>query len=286
MFTSATALRWTRLGLVTLAAGLLLAGCKQDEAPRSEIDAETEASDMSLGQSGMDEVSTFVENEGLQAGTGKTDGGDNAILGPCRQAVRNATVTDSTITITFTGGMCADGKTRSGTIVVSWDKTKTWREVGKEVRVRSTNYTVNGVTHRFLTIHTLTQGAPQPRWTRVCNDTITVAGRMGTGYWSSNQTRILSSGWSVPVASRIWDVYGTTTGTSARSITWTSTVAAATPSEWVRFQPGTCFYPTQGRITVTRSDRELPRIITFGPGCLNTYQVQVGSFSIRLPFQP
>lgn len=285
MFTSATALRWTRLGLVTLAAGLLLAGCKQDEAPSSELDAESEAAEMSVGQSGMDEVSTFVENEGLQLGTGKTDGGDNAILGPCRNAVRNATLTDSTITFTFNGmTACADGKVRSGTIVVSWDKSKTWREVGKEVRVRSSNYTVNGVTHRFLTIHTLTQGMPQPRWTRVCNDTISVTGRTGTGYWSCNQTRILTTGWSVPVGSRIWDVYGTTTGTSARSISWTSTVSSTVSSEWVRFQPGTCFYPTQGRITVTRSDRQLPRIITFGPGCLNTYQVQVGSFAIRLPF--
>jgi hypothetical protein len=260
----------------------LLSSCK-DETTAPETDAETESAESGEAQSSNDDVATFVENEALQMGSGKTDGGDRLLLGPCRQVVRNATATDSTITFTFANVTCADGKTRSGTIYVSWNKNFAWRQTGKTVTVRSSDYTVNGRTHKFRTLHTLTAVMPQPRWTRVTTDTITRAGEAGTALWSTNNTRILTSGWSVPINQRIWEVYGTTTATSRRGTTYTSTVNEV-PTERVRYEPGTCYYPTQGKTTVVRSDKTIPRVITFGPGCKDTFTVTVGNLTVTLRF--
>jgi hypothetical protein len=260
----------------------LLSSCKE-ETTAPETDSETESSESSEAQSSNDDIATFVENEALQANSGKTEGGDRLLLGACRNAVRTETATDSTITFTFLNVTCADGKTRSGTIYVSWNKNFAWRQTGKTVTVRSSNYTVNGRTHKFRTLHTLTDTMPQPTWTRSTTDTITRVGESGTALWNTNNTRILTTGWRVPIASRVWEVFGTTTGTSRRGNTYTSTVNNS-PTERVRYQPGTCYYPTQGTITVVRSDKTLPRVITFGPGCKDTFAVTVGTLTVTLRF--
>lgn len=260
----------------------LLSSCK-DETTAPETDAETESAESGEAQSSNDDIATFVENEALQTGSGKTDGGDRLLLGPCRNAVRAETATDSTITFTFLNVTCNDGKTRSGTIYVSWNKNFAWRQTGKTVTVRSSNYTVNGRMHKFRTLHTLTSNMAQPTWTRVTTDTITRTGEAGTGLWSTNNTRILTTGWGVPINQRIWEVYGTTTGTSRRGTTYTSTVNDVS-TERVRYEPGTCYYPTQGKITVVRSDKTLPRVINFGPGCKDTFTVTVGNLTVTLRF--
>lgn len=275
--------RTAQLSLVALLC--LAVACSEDDSPRDVADTEDEATEMSLGQTAMDDVSTFVENEGLIAGSGKSDAADSLLGSMCVSVSRNFNSTDSTLTLTFNGAPCRDGKVRSGTIVVSWDRTLTWRTVNKDVVVRSSNYTVNGYTHRFRTVHRLTVGMPQPTWTRTCNDTITQAGRNGQGLWQSNHTRVLTTGWNVNSRQRRWEVYGTTNGTSFRNITWNSTVNSSPTTDRLVFEPRTCFYPIQGRISITRSDRSLPRVITFGPGCLNTYQVTVGELTLRLPFR-
>jgi hypothetical protein len=269
------------LALVSL---FLLSSCKE-ETTAPEADAETESSESGEAQASNDDIATFVENEALQSGSGKTEGGDRLLLGACRDARREVTATDSTITFTFAGGVCNDGKVRSGTIYVSWNKNFTWREVNptKQVTIRSSNYTVNGRTHKFRTLHTLTVGMPQPTWTRVTADTITRAGEAGTALWNTNNTRILTSGWNVPLVSRVWEVFGTTTGTSRRGNTYTSTVNNQ-PAERVRYEPGTCYYPTQGTITIVRADKPVSRVITFGPGCRDTFTVTVGTLSITLRY--
>lgn len=273
-------IRWNALWLAAIALIVSLVACSTESAV-PDSDTENESTEASLAQSAMDDVGIFVENEALQAGTGKAD---NSLLGPCKNVVRSMTATDSTITITFPGGAaCLDGKVRSGTIYVSWSKDTLWREPGKVVKVRSSNYTVNGVMHKFKTLHKLTDTLPQPKWTRNTVDTITVAGQTGTGYWNAAQVRILTTGWRVSLGSRIWEVYGTTTGTSGRGIGYTCTVNNLA-LERLRFQPGTCYYPTQGTVTIVRADKTVPRVVTFGPGCKTTYSVTVGNLTLTLPF--
>ena len=127
-------------------------------------------------------------------------GGNNQILGlGCATVVRD-TVAKS-ITVTFNGSTCADGRTRSGSITYSYANSTNgathYRDPGFELNVTSSNYVVDGnaITIENKTITNTTPVGFNPAttnetWSINANITVNKA-TGGSVTWTTNHVKTL-----------------------------------------------------------------------------------------------
>ena len=133
-----------------LASAVLVSSCKKKE---TTTDTDTSgAADSHLAEN----TSSDIVSMGAQASDNSSanlstyrNGNENQILGlSCATVVRDTTT--KTITVTFSGGTCADGRTRSGSIIYSYANSSNgathYRDPGFELNVTASNYVVDGNT--------------------------------------------------------------------------------------------------------------------------------------------
>lgn len=198
---------------LTLAlAGLMLAGAaivsscsKKDSTTTTTKDTDSSgASDNHLAESTSNDIvsmgSQASDNTSATLSSYRTGGGQNQILGlSCANVTRDTAL--KTITVTFTGGQCLDGRTRSGSIVYSYSNSavgaKHYRDPGFELDVTSSNYIVDGnaVTINNKTIKNTTPVGFNPAttnetWSISANITVNKASG-GSISWTCNHVKTL-----------------------------------------------------------------------------------------------
>ena len=183
-----------------IASAAIVSSCKKKEAADSDTSG---AADAHLSEN----TSSDIVSMGAQASDNSTaslstyrNGINNQILGlSCATVVRDTVA--KTITVTFSGGTCADGRTRSGSIVYSYANSASgatyYRDPGFELDVTANNYMVDGNT---VIIHNKTIKNTTPvgfnpattneAWSITANITINKASG-GSVSWTCNRVKTL-----------------------------------------------------------------------------------------------
>lgn len=191
-------------GLMIASAAIVSSCSKKDTTTPTTKDSDASgASDNHLAEG----TSNDIVSMGSQASDNTTAnlssyrlGGQTQILGLSCATVTRDTVL-KVITVTFSGGQCLDGRTRSGTIVYTYSNSingaKHYRDPGFELDVTSSNYVVDGnaVSIANKTIKNTTPVGFNPAttnetWSISANITINKASG-GSVTWSCNHTKTL-----------------------------------------------------------------------------------------------
>ena len=187
-----------------IASAAIVSSCKKSSTTEPNKDSDSSgASDSHLAES----TSNDVVSMGSQASDNTTanlssyrNGEQNQILGLSCATVTRDTIL-KVITVTFSGGQCLDGRTRSGTIVYTYSNSingaKHYRDPGFELDVTSSNYVVDGnaVNITSKTIKNTTPVGFNPTntnetWSISANITINKASG-GSVTWSCNHVKTL-----------------------------------------------------------------------------------------------
>ena len=186
---------------IMLASAAIVSSCKKKE---STPDTDTSgAADNHLAEN----TSNDVVSMGAQASDNTTasfstyrNGGETQILGlGCATVSKDTTL--KTILVSFNGSVCADGRTRSGSLTFSYANSvngaKFYRDPGFELDVTSNNYVVDGnaVNIQNKTIKNITPvgfnaSNTNEQWSISADITITKAAG-GTINWTSNRVKTL-----------------------------------------------------------------------------------------------
>ncbi len=204
---------------ITVALFVFTAAChkKADDSLTNADDNGGYASDnVKMEQNSNDVVSMADVAAATNSGSGLRTTGTT--LGGCATVTRSVTGGgDSLLTITFTAGCtCADGKIRSGSIVVQYSGR--YKDSGSTHTITYDNYFVNG--NQLSGIKTVTNmgtnSSGQVYYTVNVNDTLNLGTGNGEVVWSGTRTRTWLTGYST--SDRTDDSYlisGTTTLTRA-----------------------------------------------------------------------
>ena len=290
------------IGLITMT------GCKKKDTIAADSDT-SGANDVSVAEN----TSNDVVNIGAQASEkGSTlsyrEANDQGLFS-CASVVIDSVV-NRTITVTFNGSTCLDGRTRSGSLVFNYSASpasaKHYRDPGFTFTVTSQNYIVDGNQVNIInkTVTNTTPAGFNPSttnetWSISANISIIRASNAGTVTWTCNRTITLLNTASVyPMTDTIpghnysaidWPMAktqldGTASGTRANGETYTATATAM-----VRdfggcniagrhpFISGELDYSPSGKAT---------RYINFGNGTcdlLATVTIYNVSYTITLP---
>lgn len=197
-------MKTTKLSLalagLMIASAAMISSCKKKEAADTDT---TGAQDAHLAEN----TSNDVVSMGAQASDNTTaslstyrNGNNNQILGlGCAAVVRDTVA--KTVTVTFNGSTCADGRTRSGSITYSYANSTNgathYRDPGFQLNVTSSNYVVDGnaVTIENKTITNTTPVGFNPAttnetWSITASITINKA-TGGTVSWTCNRVKTL-----------------------------------------------------------------------------------------------
>jgi outer membrane murein-binding lipoprotein Lpp len=142
----------------------MLAGCKKEKT--EDVDKDTAAAE---DNAFAENVSSDINAIGSQATDESNSSLSNFRIGDASDVLSScATVTRDTVnrivTVTFNGGTCIDGRTRSGVLVFNYSASpagsKHYRDPGFTCTVTSNNYVVDGnqVTINSKTITNITNG--------------------------------------------------------------------------------------------------------------------------------
>ncbi len=182
---------------VAVSAGIAITSCKKKENTPADQDS-AGAEDNALAQKTSDDASNIGGQASESGGLSSYRYGDENSLTNC--ATVSVDTTLKTITVTFNGGVCMDGKTRSGTITYDYSQStngaKHYRNPGFKVIVTSSNYVVDGnqVSINHTEQNTTAVGFNPMNtnltWSISANVSITKASG-GTITWSKNGTRTL-----------------------------------------------------------------------------------------------
>lgn len=251
---------------------LIATGCKRetDVTPADDI---TTAEDRS-----EDNIETAISSDAMQASTPQnldnaaagftsTDAEFRARFGPC--VTRTYTASTRTLVIDFgTGCLCADGRFRSGQIIVRFTTDVNRRVAGAVVRRR--NYFVNYNQH--LATRTFTDLSNGSFTVAVDSASIIRANNGGTHSWTANWTFTRTAGYNTPLvlSDDVYSVTGSAAGTNRKGVAYTT--AIQTPL----VKRGDCFkYYVSGTISITNA-RNRTMLLDYGNGtCDNTATVTV-----------
>ncbi|MDB5271329.1 MAG: hypothetical protein JWP58_4369 [Hymenobacter sp.] len=257
------------LAFACLASGALLtAGCNRnnDATPTDDITTAEDRSEDNIEtaiSSDAYQVSTPQNVDNAAAGFTTTDPEFQARFGPC--VTRTYTAQNRTLIIDFHAGcLCADGRFRSGQIVVQFTTDVNRRIAGAVVRRR--NYFVNYNQH--IARRTFTDLGGGSFNIAVDSASIIRANNGGTHSWTANWTFAPTANTTATV--REYRVTGMAAGTNRKGVSYTTTVQ--TPL----IKSSTCFkYFTAGTINITNSNNKT-MTLDYGNGtCDNVATVTV-----------
>ena len=185
-----------------IASSVLISSCKKKEATATDTDT-SGASDNHLAEN----TSSDIVAMGAQASDNSSGNlttfrleNNSQILGlGCATVTRDTT--NKIITVTFNGSSCADGRTRSGSIVYTYSNSvagaKHYRDPGFELDVTADNYMVDGnaVIIHNKTIKNITNVGFNPattneQWSITASITINKAAG-GSVSWTCNRVKTL-----------------------------------------------------------------------------------------------
>lgn len=261
------------LAFACLASGLLFtAGCKRDSEVTPDDDITTaedrsEANIETAVSSDAMQASAPVDVDNAAAGYNTTDAEFRAKFGPC--VTRTYTASTRTLIINFgTGCLCADGRFRSGQIIVKFTTDVNRRVAGAVVRRR--NYFVNYNQHTARRTFTDLGGGSF----NVVVDSASIirANNGGTHSWTANWNFLRTAGYTTPLllSDDVYSVTGSAAGTNRNGVSYTTTIQ--TPL----VKRGDCFkYYVSGVMSITNS-RSKTLLLDYGNGaCDNTATVTV-----------
>ena len=199
-------MKTTKLSLalagLMLTSAVIVSSCKKKEAAAQDTDT-SGAADAHLSENTSNDIVSIgaqvSDNANASLSTYRL-GGNNQILGTgCATTVKDTVA--KTITVTFNGTTCADGRTRSGSIVYTYSNSAAgathYRDPGFEMDVTSSNYVVDGnsVIINSKTVKNITPvgfiaANTNEQWSIVADITINKAAG-GSVTWSCNHVKTL-----------------------------------------------------------------------------------------------
>lgn len=270
-----SAFTFRSLALAALASGLLLTtSCKRDAdaTPDEDITTAEDRSEANIETALTTEAyksAAPTNPEVANSGYVTTDAEFKAKFGPC--VTRTYDYLKRTLTIDFHNGcVCADGRTRSGMILVRFTTDVLTRRAGAVVR--RYNYFVNGNQH--IATRTFTDLGNGSFAVAVDSASIIRANNGGTHSWTANWNFARTDGYGTP--STLDDVYSVTggaAGTNRKGMGYTTTIQ--TPL----IRRGDCYkYYVAGTFSITNSNNKT-LLFNYDPsgnqGCDNTASVTV-----------
>jgi hypothetical protein len=278
-------------------SGLLLFSCK-DKETEPDLDQNT-TTDNANSQSLSDDLVKVTEDALTTNGNAKMSAAGSGIS--CASIDTTKPNSNTTVyTLTFSGGICADGKTRSGTVVATLTGSS-YNTPGASLSIVTSNYTVNGVKlEGKKTVTCLSNTNNQPV------HTIEVSDGAGTGYakitysngdiaqWKSQRTRTLvSGGGDNDITNNVYDITTTTgvgnpaaSGINRNGRSYTIDIVSPLRVDFNCFANNTARYPTQGVLNINPSGKTT-RSIDYGNGtCDNAVTVTINnkSYNVTLAY--
>ncbi|MBP6730565.1 MAG: hypothetical protein KA149_00815 [Chitinophagales bacterium] len=250
----------TIIALVLLTATFALNSCKKEKTD-SDL---TTANNMAMADESYNDADNIADEAATTgAVTYKTDD-ENSLLAGCAVVTRDTTSTPRVTTIDFgTGCTGADGKLRTGKIIVTHDGR--YRDAGTTITITFDNYTVNG--NQVSGTRTIHNDGPNNdgnlSYSISVNGQIILASGAGTITWSATRTRVWIAGEST--ATRDDDQYsitGSATGTAANGDQFTSTIQTALVRN---LAPGCRRHFVSGIALIQRTGKP-DRTLDFGTG--------------------
>jgi len=260
------------LAFAFLASGLLLTtGCNRsnDAAPDEDITSAEDRSEANVETAVSTDAFQFstpqnVDNSATTAaGFTTTDAEFRAKFGPC--ATRTYTASTRTLVIDFgTGCACADGRFRSGQIIVRFTTDVNRRIAGAVVRRR--NYFVNYNQHTAT--RTFTDLGGGAFTVAVDSASIIRPNNGGTHSWTANWTFTPTANNSATVHE--YSVTGASAGTNRKGVAYTTTIQKPL------IRTSACSkYFTAGTVSIV-NDKGRTLLLDYGNGaCDNTATVTV-----------
>ena len=247
------------LAFACLASGMLLTtGCNRnsDAAPDEDITTAEDRSEANIEtavSTDAYQVSVPQNVDNAANGFTTTDAEFRAKFGPC--VTRTYTASTRTLVIDFgTGCMCADGRTRSGQIIVRFTTDTNRRIAGAVVRRR--NYFVNQNQHTARRTFTDLGGGSFN--VAVDSASIIRANNGGTHSWTANWTFAPTANTTSTV--REYSVTGASNGINRKGIAYTTTIQRPL------IKSSTCFkYFTAGTVNIS-NDRGRTMVLDYGNG--------------------
>jgi hypothetical protein len=186
-----------------IASAVMVSSCKKKETTTTDTDTSGAADSHLAENTSSDIVSMGAQASDNSSGNLSTyrNGGNNMILGLSCATVTRDTV-NKVITVTFTGTTpCADGRTRSGSIVYTYSNSvngaKHYRDPGFELDVTADNYVVDGnavIIHNKTIKNTTPLGfnpaSTNEQWSITADITINKAAG-GSVSWTCNRVKTL-----------------------------------------------------------------------------------------------
>jgi len=289
-----------------IASAAIVSSCKKKDAPAQDTDT-SGASDNHLAESTSNDIvsmgSQASDNNTGSLSTYRLGSGQDQILGlSCASIARDTS--HMTITVTFSGGQCLDGRTRSGVIVYTYSNSingaKHYRDPGFELDVTSSNYVVDGnaVTITNKTIKNTTPVGFNPAstnetWSISANITITKASG-GSVTWTCSHTKTLlntSTVYTGPNNAIDWPnakigITGGANGTRSNGETFSSNITRQLVRDFTCSPNGSGRHPfIQGTFDYSPSGKAT-RTFDYGNGSCDlnaTVTINGVSHSITLP---
>jgi hypothetical protein len=231
---------------IMLSMAVAVISCKKKDNTPSDSDTSS-ASDNSLAEKTSNDI-VLMAGQASDIAVGDSlnayRGGSDYILGLSCATITRDTATKK-ITLTFSGGTCLDGHTRSGSILIDYSGSlgfpTHYRTPGFKCVVTSTNYVVDGnqvnIVNKTIANTTPLQFNPattNETWSISSNINIVKASNGGTVSWSATKTKTLLNtsdtnvyhGQAVHIT---WSkakvgITGNATGTTAKGESFTANV--------------------------------------------------------------
>ncbi len=241
-------------------AVLALNSCRKE---KSENDLTT-ASNMALADESYNDADNIADEAATSGNVSYKTEDANSLLAGCATVTRDTVAQPHVTTIDFgTGCTGADGKLRTGKIIVTYDGR--YRDVGTHITVSFDNYTVNG--NQVSGTRTIQNNGlnadGHTSFSISATGQIVLANGNGTITWTSTRTREWIAGENTP--SRDDDQYsitGAASGTAANGDQFSATIQQALIRN---LAPGCRRHFVQGVALIQRSGRA-DRTLDFGNG--------------------
>lgn len=245
---------------LALFAVIALSSCKKES---TDTDL-TPASNQAIADESYNDVNNIADEAATTGSVSYKTDDANSLLSGCATVTRDTINMPHVTTIDFgTGCTGADGKLRTGRIIVTHDGP--YRNPGTTITITFDNYFVNGnqVTGTKTVHNDGVNSDGHLSYSITVSGQVILANGNGTITWSSNRTRVWIAGEST--AGRDDDQYaitGSASGTGSNGNTFTATITSALVRN---LAPGCRRHFVQGTVDIQRTGRP-GRTINYGTG--------------------
>jgi len=186
------------------------------------------------------------------------------------------------ITITFNNCVCYDGKTRNGSIIVTWPVGYHYRDSGIVIHTYTSGYTVNGNTHQYSKWVT-NIGRVNGYYTFDINDTATITFpklNNETISWTSSRVRTWTQGYNTPLLfwNTIYSITGSASGTDKKGIPFTVNITSPIIANFG------CIYIITGGTYDVQPQGKAERVISFVGGCSGNATCTINGITYTFQF--